>query len=104
MPQILQMKLSGNVELAAVAVLVGLISFMPMMLSVLVSSPIGKAVSFGFVVYLWKQHNELVALLLAIALLKACPAYERMDMPSKDEMEKKKGEMMEKEEMQGGKY
>jgi hypothetical protein len=103
MPQILQMKLTGNVELAAAAVLVGLISFMPTMLSVLVSSPIGKALSFGFVVYLWKQHNELVALLLAIALLKACPAYERMDMP---DMPKKKDEKEDesKEGMDGSKY
>jgi hypothetical protein len=103
MPQILQMKLTGNVELAAAAVLVGLISFMPTMLSALVSSPIGKALSFGFVVYLWKQHNELVALLLAIALLKACPAYERMDMP---DMPKKKDEKEDesKEGMDGSKY
>ena len=70
------MKLTGTAELAVVAALVGLISFMPSMLSALVSSPIGKAVAFGFVAYLWKQHNELVALLLAIALVKACPAYE----------------------------
>ena len=69
----------------------------------LVSSPIGKALSFGFVVYLWKQHNELVALLLAIALLKACPAYERMDMP---DMPKKKDEKEDesKEGMDGSKY
>lgn len=72
------MKLTGTAELAVVAALVGLISFMPTMLSALVSSPIGKAVAFGFVAYLWKQHNELVALLLAVALVKACPAYERM--------------------------
>jgi hypothetical protein len=72
------MKLTGTAELAVVVALVGLVSFMPTLLSFLVSSPVGKAVSFGFVVYLWKQHNELVALLLAVALLKACPAYERM--------------------------
>ena len=72
------MKLTGTAELAVVVALVGLVSFMPTLLSFLVSSPIGKAVSFGFVVYLWKQHTELVALLLAVALLKACPAYERM--------------------------
>ena len=73
------MKLTGTAELAVVAALVGLISFMPSMLSALVSSPVGKAVAFGFVAYLWKQHNELVALLLAIALVKACPAYEHID-------------------------
>ena len=78
MPSILQMKLTGTTELVVVAALVGLISFMPSLLSFLVSSPVGKAVAFGFVAYLWKQHNELVALLLAVALLKACPAYERM--------------------------
>jgi hypothetical protein len=72
------MKLTGTAELAVVAALVGLISFMPTTLSALVSSPVGKAVAFGFVAYLWKQHNELVALLLAVALVKACPAYERM--------------------------
>jgi len=76
------MKLTGTAELAVVAALVGLISFMPSMLSALVSSPVGKAVAFGFVAYLWKQHNELVALLLAIALVKACPAYERLTNPS----------------------
>ena len=77
------MKLTGNAELAVVVALVGLISFMPSMLSVLVSSPIGKALAFGFVAYLWKQHNELIALLLAVALVKACPSYERLDMPEK---------------------
>ena len=76
------MKLTGTAELAVVAGLVGLISFMPSMLSALVSSPVGKAVAFGFVAYLWKQHNELVALLLAIALVKACPAYEHITNPS----------------------
>lgn len=70
------MKLTGTAELAVVVALVGMISFMPSMLSALVSSPVGKAVAFGFVAYLWKQHNELVALLLAVALVKACPAYE----------------------------
>jgi hypothetical protein len=30
--------------------------------------------SFGH--RIWKQHNELVALLLAVALVKAAPAYE----------------------------
>ena len=79
MLQILQMKLTGTAELVVVVALVGLISFAPKLLSVLVSSPVGKAVSFGFVAYLWKQHNELVALLLAVALLKACPAYEYAD-------------------------
>jgi len=78
MPLILQMKLTGNLELGAVVVLVGLISFMPKMLSFLVESQVGRAVSFGFVAFLWKQHNELVALLLAVALLKASPAYEHM--------------------------
>ena len=73
------MKLAGNVELAVVALLVGLIAFMPKMLSVVVSSPVGKAVAFGFVAYLWKQHNELVALLLAVALVKAAPSYEGAD-------------------------
>lgn len=72
------MKLTGNLELGAVVVLVGLVSFMPKMLGFLVESQVGRAVSFGFVAYLWKQHNELVALLLAVALLKACPAYEHM--------------------------
>ena len=76
------MKLTGNVELAVVALLVGLISFMPSMLSPFVSSQVGKAVAFGLVAWLWKQHNELVALLLAVALLKAAPAYEHAtDMP-----------------------
>ena len=73
------MKLTGTAELVVVVALVGLISFAPKLLSVLVSSPVGKALSFGFVAYLWKQHNELVALLLAVALLKACPAYEYAD-------------------------
>ena len=73
------MKLTGTAELVVVVALVGLISFAPKLLSVLVSSPVGKALSFGFVAYLWKQHNELVALLLAVALLKACPAYEYID-------------------------
>ena len=70
------MKLTGTAELVVVVALVGLISFAPKLLSVVVSSPVGKAVAFGFVAYLWKQHNELIALLLAVALLKACPAYE----------------------------
>jgi hypothetical protein len=81
------MKLTGTTELVVVAALVGLISFMPSLLSFLVSSPVGKAVAFGFVAYLWKQHNELVALLLAVALLKACPAYERMTDVEKAAME-----------------
>jgi hypothetical protein len=70
------MKLTGTAELVVVVALVGLISFAPKLLGFIVSSPVGKAVAFGFVAYLWKQHNELVALLLAVALLKACPAYE----------------------------
>jgi len=79
MPQILQMKLTGNLELGAVVVLVGLISFMPKMLSFLVESQVGRAVSFGFVAFVWKQHNELVALLLAVALVKACSSYEHLE-------------------------
>lgn len=78
MPSILQMKLTGNLELGVVVVLVGLVAFMPKMLSFLVESQVGRAVSFGFVAWLWKQHNELPALLLAVALLKAAPAYEHM--------------------------
>ena len=73
------MKLTGNVELAVVVALVGLISFMPKLLGSVVGSPVGKAVAFGLVAWLWKQHNELVALLLAVALVKAAPAYEGAD-------------------------
>jgi hypothetical protein len=73
------MKLTGNLELGAIVVLVGLISFMPKMLSFLVESQVGRAVSFGFVAFVWKQHNELVALLLAVALLKACSSYEHLE-------------------------
>ena len=72
------MKLTGNVELAAVAALVGVIAFAPRLLSVVVDTQVGKAVAFGFVAWLWKQHNELIALLLAVALLRGCPAYEHM--------------------------
>ena len=72
------MKLTGNAELVVVAVLVGLIAFAPSALSFIVSSQVGKAVAFGFVAWLWKQHNELPALLLAVALVKACPAYEHL--------------------------
>ena len=73
------MKLTGNTELAVVAALVGLIAFAPKLLGVVVGSPVGKALAFGFVAWLWKQHNELVALLLAVALVKAAPAYEGSD-------------------------
>ena len=72
------MKLTGNTELALVAALVGVIAFAPRLLGFLVETQVGKAVAFGFVAWLWKQHNELPALLLAVALLKACPAYEHM--------------------------
>jgi hypothetical protein len=92
-----QMKLSGNVELAVVVALVGLIAFMPRLLSPFVSSPIGKAVAFGLVAYLWKQHNELVALLLTAALLKAAPAYEGVDSTLKKPEEKKMASMPEPE-------
>jgi predicted outer membrane lipoprotein len=79
------MKLTGTSELGVVALLVGLIAFMPKALSFLVSSPVGKAAAFGLVAYLWKQHNELVALLLAVAFVKAAPAYEHAtDMKEKD--------------------
>jgi hypothetical protein len=104
MLQILQMKLTGTAELAVVVVLIGLISFAPKLLGVIVSSPVGKAVAFGFVAYLWKQHNELVALLLAVALLKACPAYEyaghegdtTMTKPPPSASKPKKEDMMDK--------
>lgn len=76
---ILQMKLSGQVELAVVAALVGVIAFMPKLLSFIVETAIGKAAAFAFVAYLWKQHSELVALLLAIAYIRAMPAYEHAD-------------------------
>jgi len=76
---ILQMKLSGQVELAVVAALVGVIAFMPKLLSFIVETALGKAAAFAFVAYLWKQHNELVALLLAVAYLRAMPAYEHAD-------------------------
>jgi len=82
------MKLTGQVELAVVAALVGVIAFMPKVLSFIVSSAVGKAVAFAFVAFLWKQHNELVALLLAIAYLRAMPAYEHAD----DKSMKKKEE------------
>lgn len=72
------MKLTGNTELAVVAALVGVIAFAPRLLGFLVETQVGKAVAFGFVAWLWKQHNELPALFLAVALLKACPAYEHM--------------------------
>jgi hypothetical protein len=93
------MKLTGTTELAVVVVLVGLIAFMPKVLGFLVESQVGKAVAFGFVAFLWKQHNELVALLLAVALVKAAPAYEHatdMSQEEKDAMKavkdaKKKG-------------
>ena len=84
------MKLTGTVELAVVAALVGLIAFMPSALSSLVSSQVGKAVAFGAVVWLWKQHNELVALLLTAALLKAAPAYEHLVSGGKPTDEEKK--------------
>jgi hypothetical protein len=70
------MKLTGQVELAVVAALVGVIAFMPKLLSFIVSSAVGKAAAFAFVAWLWKQHNELVALLLAVAYLRAMPAYD----------------------------
>jgi len=70
------MKLTGNTELAVVVGLVALIAFMPKLLGAVVGSPVGKAVAFGFVAWMWKQHNELVALLLAVALVKAAPSYE----------------------------
>lgn len=79
MPQILQMKLTGTTELVVVVGLVALIAFMPKLLSFLVESQVGKAVAFGFVAWLWKQHNELPALLLAVALLKAAPTYEHLE-------------------------
>jgi hypothetical protein len=82
------MKLTGNTELAVVVGLVALIAFMPKMLSFLVESQVGKAVAFGFVAWLWKQHNELPALLLAIALLKAAPAYEHATNPTPEEKAK----------------
>jgi hypothetical protein len=85
------MKLTGNTELLVVAVLVGLISFMPRMLSVLVSSQIGKAAAFAFVAWMWKQHNELVALLLAVALVKASPSYEGIDATLDKKDSKKEG-------------
>lgn len=94
------MKLTGTAELAVVVVLIGLISFAPKLLGVIVSSPVGKAVAFGFVAYLWKQHNELVALLLAVALLKACPAYEYASEASVTTAPKM--DKMEKEKMMGG--
>jgi hypothetical protein len=94
------MKLTGTAELAVVVVLIGLISFAPKLLGVIVSSPVGKAVAFGFVAYLWKQHNELVALLLAVALLKACPAYEYAEKDSNGAMVTPP--KMEKEKMMGG--
>lgn len=73
------MKLTGNTELAVVVGLVALIAFMPKLLGAVVGSPVGKAVAFGFVAWMWKQHNELVALLLAVALVKAAPSYEGAD-------------------------
>jgi len=73
------MKLTGTTELVVVVGLVALIAFMPKMLSFLVESQVGKAVAFGFVAWLWKQHNELPALLLAVALLKAAPSYEHLE-------------------------
>ena len=82
------MKLVGTTELVVVAVLVGLIAFMPGVRGSLVSSPVGKAVGFGAVVWLWKQHNELVALLLAVALLRACPAFEHAKDMTPEEKKK----------------
>uniref|UniRef100_A0A6C0AJW0 Uncharacterized protein n=1 Tax=viral metagenome TaxID=1070528 RepID=A0A6C0AJW0_9ZZZZ len=73
------MKLTGTSELVVVVGLVALIAFMPKMLGFLVQSQVGKAVAFGFVAWLWKQHNELPALLLAVALLKAAPSYEHAE-------------------------
>lgn len=98
------MKLVGTTELVVLAVLIGLIAFMPNALSFIVSSQVGKAAAFAGVVYVHKQHNELIALLLAVALIRACPAYERMTdtekavmaaaaSKSKDEKDKKEKSM-----------
>lgn len=85
---VLQMKLTGNVELAVVAALVGVIAFAPKLLSVVVETAVGKAVAFALVAWVWKQHNELVALMLALALLRGLPAYEHMTTAEKTAAEK----------------
>jgi len=96
------MKLTGTAELAVVAALVGLLSFAPKLLGVVVGSPVGRALAFGFVAYLWKQHNELVALLLAVALVKACPAYEYAEKDSNGAMVTPPPPKPKKEDTMGG--
>jgi predicted outer membrane lipoprotein len=86
------MKLSGMYETVAIVVLIGLISFMPRLLSFIVETGVGRAIAFGAVTLVWKQHNELLAILLAVAFLRAIPAYEHADdasMKKKDSESKK---------------
>jgi hypothetical protein len=88
------MKLSGMSETVAIVVLIGLISFMPRLLSFIVETGVGRAIAFGAVAFAWKQHNELLAILLAVTFLRAIPAYEHADdasMKKKDTDKKTTG-------------
>lgn len=78
------MRLSQQNEWIAIGALIVYIVAVPTLPVVrdFLGSAIGKAVGLGLIVYVWKYVNELIAVLLVIALFRAGAIREYLDNPS----------------------
>lgn len=78
------MKLTGKQEWFVIAALILYIAFVPGIPAVrdLLSTPIGKAVGLGAVVWVWKTVSKPVALLLLVVVLRAGALREGMENPA----------------------
>jgi len=65
------MRITRNVELLSAAVIIAYISFLPKFapLQDLLSTPVGKVLLLGAIVYLWKTTSALLALLLVVVFV-----------------------------------
>ena len=65
------MRMTRNIELLVAAVIIAYISFLPKFapLQDLLSTPVGKVLLLGAIVYLWKTTSALLALLLVIVFV-----------------------------------
>lgn len=80
------MKLSRNIELAIVAVLIAYLAFTPgfQVVRDLLAHPIGKAAALAGIVYVWKYVSAIIALLLLVGYLRCASkgnVWEGLAMP-----------------------
>lgn len=77
----INMRLTQTTELALVGILIVYIAFTPGLQVVrnLLSTPVGKAVALGLIVYVWKYVSALIALLLVVSFVRCASMREGVD-------------------------